>query len=259
MVGLFTLGSAILLLPFAIAQNALVFPVAYLFPGIVAVLLQAVSNICFVRALMLAPFSTVIPILSLTPAVSALLAIPILRETPSLYGWGGIALVVAGALWITSVKTGLSEDAAKVADTRKGVLLMCITAILWSLAPSIDKLCLRHVDHFTHTNLMFWGIAIAMVAVLGFKGDLKQLSGARKAPFVALIVIITCIAAIAIQNLALTYDNITPASLESTKRGIGMTMALLIGKVFYKEAIGVQKILAVIAMLAGVLLILQLG
>lgn len=257
MVGLFTLGSALILLPFAILQGSLLPPTAYWLPGIVAVILQAVSNICFVRSLMLAPFSTVIPILSLTPAVSALLAIPILNENPTTYGWIGIVLVVLGALWMTRDRSVAQADAAKAADTRKGIILMCITATLWSLAPSVDKLCLQHVDPFMHTNLMFWGIAITMIVVLGIKGQLRLMAGARKTPLIAGAVIGTCIAAIFIQNIALNY--VMAASLESTKRGIGMTLALIIGKMFYQETIGMQKIQAVIAMLIGVQLILLLG
>lgn len=257
MVGLFTLGSAIILLPFALMQGSLLPPSEYWLPGSIAVALQAISNICFVRSLMLAPFSTVIPILSLTPAVSAILAIPILGEKPSSLGWIGIVLVVIGALWLTSIRSEDGGDSAKAADTRKGILLMCITAVLWSLAPSIDKLCLQHVDPFMHTNLLFWGIAITMIVVLGFMGQLRLMAGARRAPWMTSAVIATCIAAIFIQNIALNH--VMAASLESAKRGIGMTMALLIGKLFYHEAIGMQKLQAVVAMLIGVQLILLWG
>ncbi len=74
----------------------------YLAPALASIVLSVVSNLAFVEALRRAPLSSTVPLLSLTPVFSALLAIPLLGELPTPITALGILLVVLGAFWLQS-------------------------------------------------------------------------------------------------------------------------------------------------------------
>ena len=65
------------------------------------------------RGMRLAPLSVAVPLLSLTPAFTALAAIPLLGERPSPSDFTGILLVVSGAIILgrgTGKKDGLGRE-----------------------------------------------------------------------------------------------------------------------------------------------------
>ena len=70
----------------------------YWAPALVSVALNVAANLLFLEALRTGELSIAVPLLSLTPAFTALVAIPLLGERPSATDAGGIALVVLGAL-----------------------------------------------------------------------------------------------------------------------------------------------------------------
>jgi drug/metabolite transporter (DMT)-like permease len=69
----------------------------YLPPALGSVALNLAANLAFLQSVRLAPLSATVPLLSLTPAFTALLGLPLLGERPRAQAWLGIALVVAGA------------------------------------------------------------------------------------------------------------------------------------------------------------------
>src|SRR5215831_12759855 len=59
---------------------------------------QAVASLLYVQAVTLSPLSLTVPYLSLTPVVSALVALVMVNEVPHLLGAVGIVLVTGGTL-----------------------------------------------------------------------------------------------------------------------------------------------------------------
>jgi transporter family protein len=67
--------------------------------AVAAALASLVAVTSFYLALRSGPVASVTPLSSLYPAVAAILAVVVLRETPSALQWGGVALaIVAGLL-----------------------------------------------------------------------------------------------------------------------------------------------------------------
>ena len=257
MLTLFCAGSGLLVMPIAGLNGQLLPPGDYWLIAILAIAIQASANICFINSLMLAPFSTVIPILSLTPAIAALLAMLILKEYPTTLGWIGIFTVVAGALWLAlhAKKRSGSEDHG---DTHmQGIALMILVALLWSVAPIVDKICLVSAKPLTHTYIQFLGQAVIFATLLTVKGKLQTMRDLTSAPRLAAGGVVISATAFVVQNMALVY--VLAAALESTKRGLGMVMALVFGKVLYKENVSPGKVVCVVFMLIGVQLILVFG
>ena len=72
----------------------------YWLPGLSSTLINVVANLAFIEALRRSPLSLTVPLLSLTPVFTTLLAIPMLHEMPEPRQWMGIAAVVVGAFWL---------------------------------------------------------------------------------------------------------------------------------------------------------------
>jgi drug/metabolite transporter (DMT)-like permease len=72
----------------------------YWVPGFASLAINLFGNWLFIRALAIAPYSLVMPLLCLTPVFTTLLAIPVLHELPGPRQLAGVALIVAGALWL---------------------------------------------------------------------------------------------------------------------------------------------------------------
>jgi drug/metabolite transporter (DMT)-like permease len=70
---------------------------AYFVPATASLLLNIAANLAFIQSVRIAPLSLTVPLLSLTPAFTALLGFVVLGERPAGLAWLGIALVVGGA------------------------------------------------------------------------------------------------------------------------------------------------------------------
>ena len=114
---------------------------AYWVPGIGSSILNVASNLALLEAVRRSPLSVTIPLLSLTPVFTTILAVPILGEIPGARQWLGITAVVVGAFWMNLEPGSLSiRKAWKTFSTEPGSRLTVIVALLWSMAMPLDKI-----------------------------------------------------------------------------------------------------------------------
>ena len=228
----------------------------YWAPGLASVALNVVSNLCFLEAVRMSPFSVTIPMLSLTPVFSTLLGIPMLGEVPSFQQALGVALVVVGAFSINL--TGgdrLSFGSAWRALLReRGSLLMAGVALCWSVALPLDKLAMQHAGPPMHGFALNAGVAGAVLLALGLRGRLRELVLPRKSLLLAFLSVLASAVAIALFLVAIA--NLWIGMVESMKRAIGSALALALGAAFFSERVGSTQIAAVGAMSVGVALVL---
>jgi multidrug transporter EmrE-like cation transporter len=231
----------------------------YLAPALSSVLLNVVANLLLLHGMRLAPISVAIPLLSLTPVFTTLLAIPLLGEWPSAAGVAGILLVIAGAIWLNWPRRSADPagEAPSGGDPRRGLtgaVMVATTALLWSLTPSLDKLAVERAGAPLHSLVLTGGVALAVFAVLAFQGGLGELGGARRIPGLLVLALVVSSAALGLQLLAM--PKVFVGTIETLKRGIGSCMALVSGRLFFREVVTPSKILAVALMAAGVGMIL---
>lgn len=227
---------------------------SYWLPGLASVTLNWLANVAFLRALALSPLSVTIPLLSLTPAFTALLAIPLLGEHPSALQAAGILAVVAGAFLI-NLRPGESvREAVKAFGRERGALLMAAVALLWSLALPLDKLAVQRAPAAFHATLLNLGVALLVLAHLALRrrlGELRELSRVGW-PFVAAL--LCSFAGLALQLLAI--QRVPVGVVETVKRGVGSGMALVVGRIAFSEALPPVRVAAAGVMAAGVACIL---
>jgi len=228
----------------------------YWVPGLGSVLLNVIANLVFLEAVRISPLSLTIPMLSLTPVFTSLLAVPLLGERPGSLEWVGIVAVFLGAFWLNVDRQGTQPELPiwRRLGKERGSLLMILVAALWSLALPLDKLALRSASVPVHGTLLNLGVALILAAILvsrpggGRLGEVRRWSG-----LVAALVAVSVIA-LGLQLVAIT--RIWVGLVETLKRAIGSLLALVSGWAFFGEQVDFQQVLAVLLMGAGVGLVL---
>jgi drug/metabolite transporter (DMT)-like permease len=226
----------------------------YFAPALGSVAVNLLSNLLFLEAVRLAPLSTVVPLLALTPVFVALGSIPLLGEHLGAVPWLGVVLVALGAYRLVAPPAALAEDLDRSRDRRRGVLFMVVVAALWALSPMLDKLALRHAAVGTHGLVLASGVALGMLPVLAARGALPSLALApRVLPLLALGGAVNVLA-LGLQMIAVTA--MVVSVFEAFKRAAGLLLALLFGALFFRERLGARQLLAGVTMAAGVVLVL---
>ena len=149
----------------------------------IALPVELITIILYVKALKLSPLSLTVPFLSLTPVFLISISYLLLGEKVSLIGALGILLIAAGGyiLNIDTVRRGLFEPVRSIVRD-KGALLMIAVALLYSITSSLGKIAI------THSSPLFFGtsyfialnIAFLPVALLKGRGTAKEFIRAGK-------------------------------------------------------------------------------
>jgi drug/metabolite transporter (DMT)-like permease len=228
----------------------------YFLPGLASVLLNLMANLGFVYSVKLSPLSRTIPLLSLTPVFTSLIAIPLLREYPSPSETMGIIAVVVGALILNldQAEEASITDLLKALGREKGSILMAVVAFLWSLAVPLDKMAIAHSSSSFHGTVLSVGVTLGAFAALLGQRRVKDLTAFRHHPTLVGAMMICASLALAFQLLSIQV--VLVSLVETLKRAIGCFFAILLGRLVFRESVTVHKLAAVAAMVLGVALIL---
>ncbi len=232
---------------------------AYVWPGVASVVCNLGANYGFLRSVRLSGLSAVIPLLSLTPVFTSLLAIPLLGELPGAREWLGIAMVVFGALALQlGERSGERRQPWRLSA---GAWWMILVAFLWASALPLDKLATEASNAAFHGLVLHLGVGLS-VLTLALRG-LREAPGVRSRADVRAgagtwVLLLTAVvlgaAAQGLQLLALQHAWV--GFVETVKRGIGSSLALVLGRVFFAEPLTPRKVLTVAVIAAGVAVML---
>lgn len=253
---LLTAGQVPLFAAWAAFDGGLVYGSGYWAPALGSVAVNVVANLAFIHAFRAAPISLVVPLLSLTPVVTALLAIPMLGELPTAVQGAGIGLVVAGTV-LLNLRGARERSLGALlggAVRSRGLQLMLVVVLCWSLTPPLDKLALAHAGPGAHGFVLCSGVAAAVLVLLAARGRLGETRQVARAPVVYVVAVVVSVVALALQLFA--YQLVYVAFVETLKRGLGNAMALVWGRFVFAERVGWAQVAAVALMAVGVALIL---
>jgi drug/metabolite transporter (DMT)-like permease len=255
LVALLTLGALVPLTAWTFATHDWRIEGGYLLPALGSLFLNVIANLAFFRALQVSPVSVSLPLLSLTPVFAAVLAAGLLGEKLSVAQIAGVALVVAGALAINlRPGEGVSPGALLAAFGReRGSQLMALVAFCWSLTLLLDKLALRHASPSVHALVLNAGVAAAVVVLLGARGQTAQLAVPPR--IWAFLAFATVWGAVTLTVQLAAIRHMEVALVETLKRGVGASLAVVYGRVLYSEPATVAKLASVALMVAGVVLV----
>jgi len=219
---------------------------AYIGPGIVVLLLNLGACLLFFEALRRADLIATIPLLALTPVFAAVLGVIFLDQLLAAPVWAGIMLVCAGAVGLNAGGAGVLV----ALRSGSGPALMVATAALWAGTAVFDRLCLEHASIAAHCSIQSVALTVALGIWLATRGEVGAMWNVRKAPWAFVGGVLVSFVALALQLWAIL--GVEVGVVEAVKRATGTVLALGVGRVVFGEQVDARRIVAVLAMAAGV-------
>lgn len=229
----------------------------------VSVALNVVANLAYLHAVRISPFSVVIPMLSFVPVFTVAAANPLLGEMPSQRQLVGIAVVVIGTLALGATgdggaptKRGLGARLWGLAQglvRERGAVFMLATALCWSMTMVVDKMALQYAPAALHGLVLNAGVGVALVVWLIARGRMGELGQIRGNVGVLVAAVATATLGLGAQLFAVQL--LLAGVVEAIKRAFGLVVAVLVGRIFFGEALNRPKVAAVVLMSLGTALI----
>lgn len=219
--------------------------------------INIIANFMFLRAVQISPLSLTTPYLSFTPVFTALLALLVYGEVPGAWGWAGIAIVVSGAFFLNRKQgaRGLLAPLLALKEER-GSLYMLGVSVMWSVTPLLDKGGSERVGPIWHTFILAALLALTFFAWLGFKdGSAAKIIDEWRARR-AWIVAGGFVSGGAMVCQFASYVWMDIAVVETIKRAVGVTVAMLAGYFLFGERDIGRRLFAASVMVVGVAMIL---
>jgi drug/metabolite transporter (DMT)-like permease len=232
----------------------------YAWPLLGSVLLNVVANWLFLRAVQISPLSLTIPYLSFTPVFTAFSGLVMLGEVPTMGGWVGIVLVVAGAFFLNPGESGEGPLAPlRALWGERGSLYMLGVAALWSITPVFDKVGAEMTNVMGHTALVAAGLFVAfyLLRLVRDRDPLAMIGEFGRAPKLLFLGAVVNVFAMVFQLGA--YHWMDVAYMETLKRAIGVIASILVGWWWFEEADVKRRLLGAVVMAIGVGVVLLLG
>ena len=223
---------------------------------VIALPLEIITIILYIKALKLSPLSLTLPFLSLTPLFLILNSYLILGEKVSFLGGTGILLIVFGsyALNIREIGNGLLEP-LKAIRKEKGSLLMIGVALLYSFTSSLGKVAIEHssplffgTSYFIALNIVFAPIGIWMG-----KEDLGPFL--REGRFKRLIVPGFFYGLMVLTHM--TAMKLTKVAYMISVKRVSLLIGLLYGYLFFKEENIRSRFMGALLMFIGFLMVVN--
>ena len=117
----------------------------------------------------------------------------------------------------------------------------------------LDKIAIQQSSVPFHGLALNLGVAIGALTILAAKGRLREVMVVRD--HWRMILLADLISVLAVGMFLLALAKLWVGVVETLRRGIGSVLAVLSGHFFFSEKVGVQSLLAVLLLGAGVALV----
>lgn len=215
---------------------------------------ELLTIILYVKALKVSPMSLTLPFLALTPVVLIISSYLILGEKVSASGGTGIFLIASGSyiLNIREVKKGILGPFEAIKREKGSVLMICV-ALCYSITASLGKMAIEHssplffgITYYIALSFLFAPVAIRMgrgrtrTALFGNKFVTLMMSG-----FFNSLMVMTHMTAMKLTKVAY---------MVSVKR-TSLLIGVLYGYLFFREEGIRERFLGAALMFAGFVMV----
>jgi drug/metabolite transporter (DMT)-like permease len=213
---------------------------------------QAIASLLYVQAITLSPLSLTVPYLSVTPVVSALVALVMVNEVPHLLGAVGIVLVAGGTLALQADDYTQFRTLVAAPFSEPGSWRMLIVAVLWSVTTPLNKIAIAHGSEALLAGWIAVGSAVLLGGWwgIGLAGHVpaQESFSLRTASLLAFAALLVA-GAVLCQFFA--YRELLVAYVETLKR-FGSLLTVVIGTLAFGEAGLARRLPAATVMTVGV-------
>ena len=221
---------------------------------IIALPVELITIILYVKALKLSPLSLTVPFLALTPVFLVTVSYFLLGEEVSPAGAAGILLIAAGGyiLNIDTVRRGLFEPLRSILRD-KGALLMIAVALLYGITSSMGKMAITHSSPLFFGASYFIALSIAFLPIALLKGRGSAKEFIRSGKYKRLFFPGVCYALMVVTHMeALSLTKV--AYMISVKR-TSLLMSVIYGYLLFQEGNSRGRFLGAFLMFTGFVLV----
>ena len=220
-----------------------------------AVPLDTVALVLYIRAIQASPLSMTLPLLAVTPALLLVIPAALLGERLSVAGVAGVLLISLGcyALNIGEARRGFLEPLRALARER-GARLMLAVAVIYSLTSTLGKIGVTAASPLLFGAAYFTAMC-ALVTPFALAGRSRSaLAAIRRelGPGRALLPGLVYGAMIVFHMLALS---LAPVAYMIAVKRLSLLIGVLYGRFLFGEGRFRERLAGAVLMLAGVLLI----
>ena len=199
-------------------------------------IIDSVAFVLFIKGVQKSPLSLTIPMTSLSPILSIGTVFLVSHLLPSTLGFVGIIITVGGLYFLNfdhDTKHLLSPFRAVFKE--KGVLMVAVASILWSIVSALQKLGIDNSNTYFYTAFfqIFWAICFTPVAYFADKKGFMSMFNFKSVKIFLPSGVLDSIKTIA-QNYAYAFS--IPAYVNSIGN-TGIIFSSLFGAIFFKEKI----------------------
>jgi len=219
---------------------------------LIAVPLDIIALLLYMKAIKVSPLSLTLPFLSLTPVFLIGTSYIILGERPDLSGCIGIVLVVIGAylLNVHTISKGLLEPFKAIAK-EQGSVLMIIVAFVFSIGACIGKIAVQHSDPLFFSVVYSFLLSSLFFLAISFRT--RHLFSKIVSRPVLFLLIGILIAIMIITHLN-AVNLVEVAYMVSVKR-LSILFGAIYGVVFFRETNIKERLLGATVMVSGIVMI----
>ncbi len=219
---------------------------------LMAVPLDIIALLLYMKAIKVSPLSLTLPFLSLTPVFLIGTSYIILGERPDRSGFIGIVLVVIGAylLNVHTISKGLFEPFKAIAK-EQGSVLMIIVAFVFSIGACIGKIAVQHSDPLFFSVVYSFLLSFIFYLVISFRTRHFYSKAFSKPVLFLLIGILITIMIITHLN---AVNLVEVAYMVSVKR-LSILFGVIYGVMFFKETNIKERLLGATVMVSGIIMI----
>ena len=219
---------------------------------LIALPLEAVAVLLYIKAIKVSPLSLTIPFLALTPMFIIVTSFLMLRELPSRSGLGGIMLIAIGAYLLNLNDSGKGLLAPiKAISREKGSVMMIAVAVIYSITSNLGKIAVLH------SSPSFFAVAytsIFSLFLLPYVIIKERALAAVIKTRIRLFLLLGFIFALMVTAHFTAIRLVEVSYMISVKR-TSLIFSVLYGRLFFKEENFRERILGSLVMVAGVFLI----
>jgi len=220
---------------------------------LIALPLEIIAIILYIKALKSSPLSLTIPFLALTPLFLIILSYVILGEKVSVGGAIGIILIAIGSytLNIHKVRHEIMEP-IKAIFREPGSVMMIIVAFIFSITSSLGKMAIEHSSPIFFGSLYFVLITLVFtpIAIAKNKG---RIIPAKKDMIQLLTIGVTYSLMVIFHMVAMSLTNV--AYMISVKR-MSLIFSIIYGHILFKEEKITERVSGGTIMFIGVVMII---
>lgn len=223
---------------------------------LLALPLEIVALVLYVKALKVSPMSITLPFLSFTPLFLILFSYVILSETLTARGILGIAAISLGSYVLNahSVRQGVLKPLKAIARER-GALFMMATAFIYSITSALGKVAVLHSSAVFFGATYFIAVTVCFAALKGRVGDQTSFRSLTWGDRVS-IALSGLLYALMVLSHMVAISISKAAYMVALKRS-SILMGVIMGVVFFREKRGGERFLGALIMFAGIILIVM--